>query len=61
MTASTDEAREELRNRLPDVMRMAAGLAGSELWADVTPELLAVAALERVIACEQVCGIGGDE
>lgn len=29
MTASTDEAREELRNRLPDVLRMAAGIAGN--------------------------------
>lgn len=61
MTASTDEAREELRNRLPDVMRMAAGMAASEGWAGATPDHLAKAALARVIACEQVCGIGGDE
>ena len=61
MTAATEEAREELRNRLPDVMRMAAGLAANEGWVDATPNDLAKAALARVIACEQVCGIGGDE
>lgn len=61
MTASTEEAREELRNRLPDVLRMAAGLAGNEGWADASPHDLAKAALNRVIACELICGIGGDE
>ena len=69
MTASTDEAREELRNRLPDVLRMAAGIAGNPEWflnATMGPtrpltKLLATDALAAVIACERVCGIGGDE
>lgn len=69
MTASMDEAREELRNRLPDVLRMAAGLAANPEWfrearqGPVRPlvKLLASDALAAVIACEEACGFGGDE
>jgi len=60
MTASTEEAREELRNRLPDVLRIAAGLvANPNLWM-AEPDDLARGALARVIACERVCGYGED-
>lgn len=59
VTASTDEAREELRNRYPDVIRIAAGLAAADgaysTWRD-----MAMDALDIVIACEEACGIGGD-
>ena len=68
MSASTDEAREEMRGRLSDVKRMAAGLAANPEWyreAAKGPgrplvKLLASDALAAVIACEEVCGIGGD-
>lgn len=60
MSASEDEAREEMRGRLADVKRMAAGLAANPEWADVAPYDLAKAALARVIECERACGIGGD-
>lgn len=68
MTASADEAREELRNRYSDVIRIAAGLAANPVWYEeaarrqVRPlaKLLASDALATVIECELVCGIGGD-
>ena len=61
MSASDDERREELRGRLPNVIRVAAGLAANaELWAS-DPGQLAEAALARVLACEAVCGIGVDD
>ena len=59
MTASTDEAREELRNRLPDVLRMAVGLAANPNWSGDIDDL-ADDALALVIACERVCDYGED-
>ena len=71
MSASDDEIREEMRGRLADVKRMAAGLAANPAWyreaaAAVGPgrplvKLLASDALAAVIACEDVCGIGGSD
>jgi len=64
MTASADEAREELRNRYADVIRVASGLAGSawQGWdtaqTDEEAAHLAAVALAIVTACELVCGIG---
>ena len=63
MSASDDERREELRGRLPNVIRVAAGLAANahddmQGWSDVQ---IADFALEIVIACEAVCGIGADD
>ena len=66
MSASDDEIREEMRGRLADVKRMAAGLAANPEWyreAAKGPgrplvKLLASDALAAVIACEDVCGIG---
>ena len=61
MSASDDERREELRGRLPNVIRVAAGLvANPEFWA-ADPGRLAEMALFRVLACEAVCGIGADD
>lgn len=66
MTASQDEAREELRNRYSDVIRVAAGLAGSawQYWdtedtEDAAAHMAAIA-LAIVVACERACGIGGE-
>ena len=64
MSASDDERREELRGRLPNVIRVAAGLAAGlavtggayATWRD-----MAMDALDIVIACEAVCGIGADD
>lgn len=66
MSASDDERREELRGRLANVIRIAAGLAANPEWyreAAKGPgrplvKLLASDALAAVIACEDVCGIG---
>ena len=66
MSASDDERREELRGRLANVIRIAAGLAANPEWyreAAKGPgrplvKLLASDALAAVIACERVCGIG---
>lgn len=60
MTASTDEAREELRNRLPDVLRIVAGMVGNHNWSPGRPDTVAEAAPGYVIACERVCGYGED-
>ena len=60
MSASDDERREELRGRLPNVIRMAAGISanpGAE-YARLTKSELAELALSMVLACERVCGIG---
>ena len=62
MTASADEAREELRNRYPDVIRVAAGLVAWQGWytgdAKGDAEHVAEIALAIVTACERACGIG---
>lgn len=69
--ASEVERAEELRNRYPDVIRVAAGLAvryvpGQDAADDPPPswdgfaDWCAEGALAIVIACERVCGIGGD-
>lgn len=61
MSASDDERREELRGRLANVIRVAAGMvANPELWDD-DPGTIAQMALDQVLACEVVCGIGGDD
>ena len=62
MTASTDEAREELRNRYPDVIRVVVGLVANAHPQSVSAEADAIAsrALNIVIACDKACGIGGD-
>lgn len=75
--ASEVEQAEELRNRYPDVIRVAAGLAASSDWAadwgaagerppvsaswDGFAEWCASGALAIVKACEAVCGIGDSE
>ena len=69
MTASTDEQREELARRLPNVIRVAAGIAANPEWyrdAFKSPTrpllvLLASDALAAVLECERVCGIGADD
>lgn len=64
MTASTDEQREELARRLPNVIRVAAGLAANINYAGefgVAQKVLAETALDIVLACERVCGIGADD
>lgn len=60
--ASEVEQAEELRNRYPDVIRVAAGLAASKSapW-DGFAEWCASGALAIVLACEAVCGIGDGE
>lgn len=65
MTASQDEAREELGRRYADVIRVAAGLAG-DAWqgwytedTDKEAAHMAAIALAIVTACERACGIGG--
>lgn len=58
--ASAEEARIERGARLPDVIRVAAGLAAAggsyATWRD-----MAMDALDIVIACEEACGIGGEQ
>ncbi len=68
--ASREEAHEEAVNRYPDVIRIAAGLAANPSWMNLASSrilagddwaaLLAADSLGVVIACEVVCGIGGD-
>lgn len=60
MSASDDELREESRGRLPNVIRMAAGIAAnpSTEYASLTESEVAALALSMVLACERVCGIG---
>ena len=53
MSASDDERREELRGRLPNVIRVAAGLVANPDWTTAT--------LGYVLACERVCGIVADD
>lgn len=59
MSASDDERREELRGRLANVIRIAAGLAANEYvvenW-DINQ--IAARALLLVRVCESTCGIG---
>ena len=61
MTASTDEQREELRARFPDVLRIAAGMVANPDWTTATLDAVAKVALGYVLACELVCGIGADD
>lgn len=69
MSASDDEQREELRGRLPNVIRVAAGLAANPEWylsvmagpSRPAVKLLATDALEVVLACERVCEIGAED
>ena len=61
MSASDDERREELRGRLPNVIRVAAGLVANPDWTTATLDEVAKAAIEYVLACEAVCGIGADD
>ncbi len=62
--ASEVEQAEEQRNRYPDVIRVAAGLAahpGVALADPDEPAFIAGVALAIVLACEAVCGIGDGE
>lgn len=61
--ASAEEARIERGARLPDVIRVMAGLAANAQIKIVfdDPDVLAATALRYVQACERACGIGGDE
>lgn len=59
--ASEVEQAEELRNRYPDVIRIAAGLAANGYRAGASPLEIAQAALAIVEACDAVCGIGDGE
>lgn len=61
MTASTDEQREELARRLPNVIRVAAGMVANPDWTAATLDAVAKVALGYVLACERVCGIGADD
>lgn len=63
MSASDDERREELRARLPNVIRIAAGIVANSADVHVAQDAdqVADAALNVVLACEAVCGIGGDD
>ena len=63
MTASTDEQREELARRLPNVIRVVAGIcaSSSEDYAALNEDEIAETALAVVLACEAVCGIGADD
>ena len=61
MTASTDEQREELRARFPDVLRIAAGMVANPDWTTATLDAVAKVAIGYVLACEKVCGIGADD
>jgi len=61
VTASTDEQREELRARFPDVLRIAAGMVANPDWTTATLDAVAKVALGYVLACELVCGIGADD
>lgn len=59
MSASDDERREELRGRLANVIRIAAGLsANHEAATRFTINEIAEFSLYTVLACERVCGIG---
>ena len=60
MSASDDERREELRGRLPNVIRVAAGLVANPDWTTATLDAVAKVALGYVLACERVCGIVAD-
>lgn len=63
MSASDDERREEMRARLPSVIRIAAGIIANpqEDFTDLTEVGVAEYALAIVLACEEACGIGGDD
>lgn len=61
MSAADDEQRDELRARLPDVMRIAAGMVANPDWTTATLDAVAKVALGYVLACERVCGIGADD
>lgn len=61
MSASDDERREELRGRLPNVIRVAAGMVANPDWTTAKIDAVAAVALGYVLACEAVCGIGGDD
>lgn len=58
MSASDDERREELRGRLANVIRIAAGMAANPDWTAARIDDIATVALGYVLACERVCGIG---
>ena len=61
MTASTDEQREELARRLPNVIRVAAGMVANPDWTTAKIDAVAAVALGYVLACEKACGIGTDD
>lgn len=63
MSASDDEIREEMRGRLADVIRIAAGIVANphEETIGLTEAGIAELALAIVIACEEVCGIGAHD
>ena len=61
MSASEDERREELRGRLPNVIRVAAGICANSGWQKSSNAVPAEVALAVVIECELVCGIGADD